>query len=363
MGFQRKYLKDCCSFSIVSVINLSMFCIVLLLMLYSYHLKVLSMFPSQVNLNKGKKQTITHFSEIGLRGYHTNQVGSTERPDRCNNCFYRPYRFIINSLRVCKFTTVIDLLVLIHTRPRNKLHRNLIRGTWAKSMNKNISSRVRYIFLIGNSSHNHQIWKENKLFGDLILQDFMDSYLNLTLKTLMGFEWGRNFCPQAKMIMKTDDDVLVNVQQILLLIHDVKYQTDLVYGDCYKNNTPVRNEPIQKNLRKFYTPFWRYPHQIYPPYCRGIGYIISAQNVDGILSISSNIPFFEWEDVYIGLCLKALGSKVQNIKKFQLSVQPIKGNNCINYKKTKWYITTFSNISKARKSWYKCKLPLLRNTK
>ena len=369
MIFQGNSLKGWCSIFVISVFNLNLFCIVFLLVLYAYQSTDQSGFPLQVYINKGKYQNITNdilkksFSELQLRGFQTYQVGSIERPDWCNHCFYRPYRFIINSSGVCRYTKRIDLLIVIFSSPQNKHQRNVIRGTWAKGMNENNKTRVRYIFLIGNSSYNDQIRTENKMFGDLILQNFEDSYHNLTLKTLMGFEWGRKFCPQAAKIMKTDDDVFIHIPRILLLIGNVTHTTDLVYGDCYNNNKPVRDEPIKEHLRKFYTPYWRYPHHIYPPFCRGIGYIISAKNVDGVLSISSNIPFFEWEDVYIGLCLKALGSKVESVKTFVLYIQPQNRSHCTNYRRNKWYITGFSKNLKPRKSWSKCILPMLKNKK
>ena len=40
---------------------------------------------------------------------------------------------------------------------------------------------------------------------------FQDSYHNLTLKTVMGLKWMSIFCPHAKFILKTDDDIYVNV--------------------------------------------------------------------------------------------------------------------------------------------------------
>ena len=35
--------------------------------------------------------------------------------------------------------------------------------------------------------------------------------MNLTLKSVMGLKWSAIFCPQAKFVLKTDDDIFVNV--------------------------------------------------------------------------------------------------------------------------------------------------------
>ena len=48
------------------------------------------------------------------------------------------------------------------------------------------------------------------------MKRFQDTYRNLTLKTVMGLKWSAIFCPQAKFVMKTDDDIFVN----LPFLHD-----------------------------------------------------------------------------------------------------------------------------------------------
>ena len=40
---------------------------------------------------------------------------------------------------------------------------------------------------------------------------FQDIYYNLTLKTVMGLKWCSIYCNQAKYVMKTDDDIFVNI--------------------------------------------------------------------------------------------------------------------------------------------------------
>ena len=297
--------------------------------------------------------------ELGLRGYHNNLLLTKERPDWCNDCFKRPYTFLIAEEEVCRNSRDIDLLVVVHSAPGNILRRNLIRDTWANIIIMERYSNVRYIFLIGHSSLNSYIKEESNNFGDLTLQNFTDTYLNLTLKTLMGFEWARTFCRQARLIMKTDDDVIVNIPTLLQVIGHTNYSAQIVHGHCFKNRPAVRQEPIEEEYRKFYTPYWRYPHSIYPPYCYGIGYIMSAQTADRILSISPNVPFFEWEDVYVGLCLKALGHRLRKVRGFELSIKQEKTYNCSHYQRTNWCVALHFNMSVARETWAKCILPVL----
>ncbi len=48
------------------------------------------------------------------------------------------------------------------------------------------------------------------MYGDLVQENFLDSYRNLTLKTLMGIRWASIYCANAKFIVKIDDDVVLN---------------------------------------------------------------------------------------------------------------------------------------------------------
>ena len=365
MDFQFGYPKRCGIVYAVIAINVNIICLISLIIIYVYYasgaLGITWHLYTNVAENKNADTPLRSLtSELHLQAYHDEIPVSIERPDWCKNCFTRPYEFIIESPWVCRNTTQIDLLVVIISGPRNWHRRNIVRTTWANNMNIYGNTNVKHIFLIGNSPFNRRIRNENSIFGDLTLQNFKDSYLNLTLKTLMGLEWGRKFCPQAKQIMKTDDDVFVIIPRVLQLIGQVNHSLSIVYGHCSRNVKPVRNEPIKETMRKFFTPYTRYPHPVYPPYCQGIGYILSAQTADSVLSISLNIPFFEWEDVYIGMCLKAIGITLQSVKHFDLSLEYNEINNCSYYTQSKWYVGLYHDRFSARQTWDNCIIPLFR---
>ena len=60
---------------------------------------------------------------------------------------------------------------------------------------------MSHVFLLGNRP------------GSPIAQirnDFIDSYRNLTVKSIMALKWATEHCKNAKLIFKMDDDTLVN---------------------------------------------------------------------------------------------------------------------------------------------------------
>ncbi|NWQ72670.1 B3GT2 galactosyltransferase, partial [Neopipo cinnamomea] len=81
--------------------------------------------------------------------------------------------------------------------------------------------------------------EEDELHGDLLQQDFLDTYNNLTLKTLMGLEWVSRYCPDAAYVMKADHDVFLNpeflVRRLLL-----PPRRGLATGHVYRGTGPLR---------------------------------------------------------------------------------------------------------------------------
>ena len=57
-----------------------------------------------------------------------------------------------------------------------------------------------------------QVLEESDKYSDLVITEHFDTYNNLTLKTLAAFDWMLTFCPQAEYLLKTDDDMFIQVK-------------------------------------------------------------------------------------------------------------------------------------------------------
>lgn len=61
-----------------------------------------------------------------------------------------------------------------------------------------------------------EIRKEFKKHNDIIQEDFIDSYNNLTIKSVLMLKWvHRNCLNQAAFLMKSDDDTFVHIPNVL----------------------------------------------------------------------------------------------------------------------------------------------------
>ena len=91
-------------------------------------------------------------------------------------------------------------------------YRDVIRTSWGSPTIPGVKTRVA--FMLGYpylKIYQEQIEKENLLHGDIVQGNFLDSYKNLTYKTVMGHMWVSSFCTQAEFLMKADDDIYLDI--------------------------------------------------------------------------------------------------------------------------------------------------------
>lgn len=77
---------------------------------------------------------------------------------------------------------------------------------------------LRLGFLLGDTDSleaQNQVMEESSKYGDVIQEGFLDTYNNLTLKSVMLLKWVRSHCRHARYIMKTDDDMFVNLPRLI----------------------------------------------------------------------------------------------------------------------------------------------------
>ncbi len=200
----------------------------------------------------------------------------------------------------------VFLLIMCLTAPSETSRRAFIRRTWA-NVTYVLGKRVAIVFLLAKTKSdkmNQIIDVENRLYKDICLKDFIDSYENLTLKTMMGFRWVNSFCNQTKFVLKIDSDTVPNLRN--LIRHLDKQTKETTYqGHLIHHGKPVRTNDTW--LRRWLVPESAYPHPTYPSYANGPAYLVSGNLVEKIVSVSNHIPYILIEDVYGAMLMKTIG--------------------------------------------------------
>jgi len=146
----------------------------------------------------------------------------------------------------------LDFFIGIISAPNNKVKRDSIRKTWINHLVlTNQTWSASYAFLVGrpaelnkSSAIQSALEKESSDHRDLIQVDLTDSYLNLTLKTASFINWAFKHCGEVRFVIKCDDDVYVNVENLarafLVDLKDADTDKRLLFGDSLLLSTPTR---------------------------------------------------------------------------------------------------------------------------
>ena len=229
--------------------------------------------------------------------YNTSEVYYASKPYNESDLVLRipPSSSVLLHSNVCNSTDV-EIVIGMVTAPSQFIERATIRHTWCNRTALDLS-RVRCIFFMGyQPSFNRSFLQEEaEMFDDIIQFDLVDTYLNLTLLQLRGYNWTLNHCHQMKYYIRVDTDMYVNIPLILTQVLSTS-RSKFVYGYPFINGEPVRD-----SLHKNYLPTWLYPRTRFPPYLSGCICIWSRDIVELILSGSSVVhPIHYVDDVYYG---------------------------------------------------------------
>lgn len=237
----------------------------------------------------------------------------------------RNYPYLINHPGKCgggdgKSRDDVLLLLFVKSSPQNSERRQAIRDTWGNEsfVWSELGANVRMVFALGvhpdegrRSRVQSALLQEDQVYGDLIQQDFLDTFHNLTTKLILQFHWAHEYCSQARFLMSADDDIFIHmpnlVKYLLQLLSTRSGAEDLWVGHVHKGAPPIR----RKNS-KYHVPYDLYPWPSYPDYTAGAGYVVSADVAAKIyhatLMLNSSMYI---DDVFMGICAKAMGVSPQ----------------------------------------------------
>ncbi|CAL8352803.1 unnamed protein product [Merluccius merluccius] len=256
------------------------------------------------------------------------------------------YNFTINHLERCNQLKPFVVLI-VPVAPENSQHRVNIRRTWG-SQTLMQDKVVSLFFLLGQPSMGNvmqiqqQVMEESNTYGDLLQSDFLDSYKNLTIKTMVMMEWLSSYCTTATYAMKIDSDMFLNVHNLISMLLTAKrenYLTGLVaHGAAV----------LRDKTAKWYLPPSVFPERHYPPYALGLGYIFSLDLPKKIVEASRHVPTVYIEDVYVGLCMRHLQILPTDPPANKFHVFPLNYNRCTY---SRIIATTTTDSINVRANW------------
>ena len=232
------------------------------------------------------------------------------------------FGYKINNPTICAEHQRVFLLIAVLTAPGNVGRRMAIRDTWGASYNlPNYAMPV--IFLLGDTSDftaQTDIHSENKIYADIVQETFVDTYFNMTLKTVMAYKWARTFCSKADFVLVTTDSVLVDTFKLAPYLLTQRPQADTHFNLCHlvqccqpaglhhhtHSSSPFNTEDTPLELQ--------YGGRAYPAYCLGNAYVLPSTVINQMYVMSLDTPIFAPYHAYVGVLAEKLGLYFQDTR-------------------------------------------------
>lgn len=223
------------------------------------------------------------------------------RADEGYDTYAFPY--ILNKPQLCSDPPAAAVLIVVITSSINFAQRNAIRSTWGEAARRR---GYKVIFFVGTPKlkpFQRNIVYEDSQYGDIVQADFVDSYRNLTLKSITMVRWASTYCSNVSLVLKIDDDMLLNVWDLAVRVRTLRGVRRTLWGLLAQKWTPQRNP-----RSKWYVSARAYQNSSYPDFLAGPAYLLSGDSVPLLARGSAGVPYLYLEDVFLtGIVAEKMG--------------------------------------------------------
>ncbi|KAL6259266.1 hypothetical protein P5V15_009184 [Pogonomyrmex californicus] len=206
----------------------------------------------------------------------------------------------------------MDLVVIVMSAPTHLEARTAIRQTWGHFGQR---SDMSVLFMLGTTLDTRVekiLRKEQNMYNDVIRGRFLDSYSNLTLKTISTLEWVDTYCSKVKYLLKTDDDMFINVPRLLAFVYKHAKDRNIIFGRLARKWKPIRNRKS-----KYYVSQAQFQQPIFPDFTTGPAYLLSSDTVRRLYDAALDQTYLKLEDVFTtGIVAHRLGIKRSHANEF-----------------------------------------------
>lgn len=221
----------------------------------------------------------------------------------------------------------IRLLILVFTKPEHNYERFVARKSWII----NTPNDFAMLFVMGKPDDTiiENVNQEFENFQDILIGNFKDQKRSETTKFMMALMWFsqlQNVCKVPRYVLKTADNIYINMAALSYWIkNELPMTKNLYLGRVVRRDEPVRN---RNDLR--YVPRSAFQDFVFPDYLNGPQYLFSADVMHRMAYVTRLVFPIAVEDAYIGLLCHRLEIRPIWDENFHLLMKTT--NICVNAK-------------------------------
>ncbi|NWH95630.1 B3GN5 glucosaminyltransferase, partial [Aegithalos caudatus] len=207
----------------------------------------------------------------------------------------------------------IFLLIVVCSSPENRTRRDAIRHTWGNATAPG-GYPVLTLFAVGkaaSASTQLQISQEAQKHRDIIEGSFRDSPWTQTQKMLMSVEWTVTFCPRARYILHTAQDVFVGIPSLAGYLLSLTQLEDIYLGRVVHHGVPDR-DPQSPG----FVPTHQFPERFFPDFCHGSAFLVSQDVARKVYVAAREVPLAVPPAAFVGICAKRAGITARHSSRF-----------------------------------------------
>jgi hypothetical protein len=209
---------------------------------------------------------------------------------------FPPNRYILNNPTIC-LEEKPELIVVVTSSIPHFEHRQLIRKYWGSKESK-IKNNMAVVYIFGTTldgARQDRLLQEKMHYNDVIQIEFLDTYRNLTNKSVAMLKWINDFCPSAIYVLKSDDDMLISPERLLIRLRKYRHR----FARFFLCAVRKKVEAVRRPDYKWYMSESEFKDKYYPTHCSGTAYSFSMSAVEILLNNTLTTPPIWIEDVYI----------------------------------------------------------------
>nr|XP_012143246.1 PREDICTED: lactosylceramide 1,3-N-acetyl-beta-D-glucosaminyltransferase isoform X2 [Megachile rotundata] len=210
-------------------------------------------------------------------------------------------KFVIEPICSSNF-----IIWIVTSSANNPLQRTAVRRAYPNEMLKSLG--IRRVFLLGIPKEENMwkyIFKESQIYNDLLQGSFLEDYRNLTLKHLMGLRWASKNC-KATFLIKTDDDIVLNMFEVLRVLHKKEVNKNAISGYVLRKMKPVRT----LNSKWFVTKE-DFSGDTYPDFLSDDVYITGILRQECDITVEELNNFYATDYRYLECCIQGRKKKLK----------------------------------------------------